>query len=393
MQRRIAMSACVAAVTAVLALGAAAQDNLNRGPALLSSYTPSVDLGPGASDDDGMAILLAVERKFGGVMRGMYGWDSASFERFYGYKNLPVSVLKQALAAASYEEMLGTFNNYYVALHQAAMTKAYSVKSYPMGTTLPGEEADPLVVAAKQSASKVLGDTAKDLVFIPIAPCTVWDTRFATNVASAGTITNGATKSFFAYSTVSPGNFTAYGGNASCAEATSGFAGGTPVAVMMTVYANNATANGWVTFYKYADPDPSQATISVYYSPGPTHTQNVIAKVNGGAYDVSATSRFASVDASASVVGYFMQSPATPLNCTAVEGTAATAAVSTDSFALFPACATGYTRTGGYCHGPGNNTNGYLIETGASGCVYRNLSSTTTYSFTPVASCCRVPGR
>jgi hypothetical protein len=63
----------------------------------------------------------------------------------------------------------------------------------------------------------------------------------------------------------------------------------------------------------------SPATISVYCSAGPTRTQTVIAKSNRGygvgLYDVAVTGRFASADAAASVVGYFLKPEATELDC------------------------------------------------------------------------------
>jgi len=80
---------------------------------------------------------------------------------------------------------------------------------------------------------------------------------------------------------------------------------------MMTVYVSDATSNGWLTFYRDGDPDPSAATISVYYSPGPTRTQTVVSKSSRGygtgTYDVAVTGQYGSANASASVTGYFMK--------------------------------------------------------------------------------------
>jgi hypothetical protein len=404
---RIALGICFAMGCALPSIAASADDGLNRGSASLAPLALAQDTGPNATDAQGVALLQEVERKFGGVMRSMYGWDAGAFERLYGYKNLPLTVLEKAVAARSYEQMLATLTGYHAIAQSLAAAKASGRKSYDMAITLPGEEADPLIVAAKRDAAKVLGDSAKDLVFVPVAPCTVWDTRYATNPVAGGTITDGATRSFQVSKPSTPADFSSLGGNSSCNEATAAFAGGTPAAVMLTVYASNASSNGWLTFYKYSDPDPSQATISVYYAPGPTKTQNVIAKVNGGAYDVSATSRFGSVDASASVVGYFMRSPATPLECTTSvinPGTGITVAANGGGldFGVASSCPAGYTATSVACAKAGSVPSGLMLTQGGGlpgsgffSCSWRNASSTPLNGgdFSVITNCCRLPGR
>lgn len=75
---------------------------------------------------------------------------------------------------------------------------------------------------------------------------------------------------------------------------------------MMIVYVSEATGNGWLTFYRDGDPDPSSATILVYYAAGPTRTQSVVSKSSRGygtgSFDLAVTGRFASTHASASVI-------------------------------------------------------------------------------------------
>ena len=53
----------------------------------------------------------------------------------------------------------------------------------------------------------------------------------------------------------------------------------------------------------------------------------------------------------------------------------------------------GYTRTGSHCAGTTGVPGGYLLETNAAGCLFRNLSSVTAYSATATSACCRIPGR
>ena len=354
----------------------------------------AADYGPAATDAEGDALVSEIVGRFGGVMREMHGWNSESFERLAGYRNYPLAVLKRALASDSYEAMLETLTTFDVRRAQAGMAKAFPVaKGYDMGATRPGEEGIEVLAEARRTATKALGDVAKDLVFVPIAPCTVWDTRYATTAAAAGIIGPGVTRSFWAYNLGAGTSFSTMGGNPNCAEANQTFIGGMPYAVMMIVYVNNPAGNGWLTFYRYNDPDPSNATISVYYSAGPTRTQTVIAKVYSGAYDVSATSRYSSAHASASVVGYFIRPQATALDCTTVASASAAIAAGGSTFTE-ASCAVGYSVTGGACEN--SSTGGLEIDTFIPGNGYRcwakNVSA-GSLNLTAHARCCRVPGR
>jgi hypothetical protein len=257
------------------------------------------------------AALARIEAKWGGVMTKIRGWDADALRQFReGYAGYPSSVLENALAARTFERMMGTLDTHAALLSQQAMEKALG-KVYSMGETVPEDAADPRIAEAKRLAAKSLGDDARDLVFIPITPCTVWDTRFASNPDSAGIINNATTKKFYSHLDGAGGSYAAYGGNPGCPETAQNFIGPRPFAVMMTVYINDATGQGWLTLYRDGDPDPSFATISVYYSPGPTRTQTVISKSSrgygSGTYDIAATSRFANTHASASITGYFVK--------------------------------------------------------------------------------------
>jgi len=207
----------------------------------------------------------------------------------------------------------------------ASVDPGAMARAFPEGGLVPAKAGEAQVIAARDLAAKTLGEDTRDLVFVPITPCTVWDTRFATGAPFAGAIGDGVTRKFYSHLDSTGGDFTVEGGNPSCTEANQSFLGVRPFAVMMTIYVNNPTGEGWLTFYRDGDPDPSQATISVFYSPGPTRTQTVISKSSRGygtgTYDIAVTGRFATADASASVVGYFVK---TTNNITLPQSTATT---------------------------------------------------------------------
>ena len=144
---------------------------------------------------------------------------------------------------------------------------AVMARAFPKGGAKPADATDAQVMQARDLAAKALGEDTRDLVFIPVTPCTVWDTRFATSAPFMGAIGPAVTRQFYSHLDAAGGNFTPYGGNPACTEANQTFLGGRPYAAMMTVYVNNPVGQGWLTFYRDGDPDPSNATISVYYSP------------------------------------------------------------------------------------------------------------------------------
>jgi hypothetical protein len=363
---------------------------------LMQSTPQAVDYGPAATNEHGALLLGQIEAKWGNVMRLMKRWDASSFQQFQvGYRNYPVSILEQALAADTFDGMQSALDSYAPVKAQQTMAKAF-----PMGKIQPGDASNPLVVEAHQLVGKALGDNANDLVFVPIAPCTVWDTRFASGAPYVGAIGPGVTRQFWSHWNGSGGDFSSYGGNPACTEANQTMLnGGRPFAAMMIVYINNPAGNGWLTFYRDGDPDPSNATISVYYSTGPTRTQTVISKSSRGygtgTYDIAVTGRFSTADASASVVGYFIKPQVTALECVQVDGAVVAIGAGVRSTGSTPACAAGSTAVSGGIQ-TGINDNQVLNALGPLGTsFFWSMTNNTAASknYTPSTTCCRVPGR
>jgi hypothetical protein len=381
------VGACSAAVFAQNAVGPAQQRDMPAVPA-----AGSVDAGPLASDAQGRAILQQLEAKWGPVWRDLQGWTADSFRQFHeGYKNYPVRVLEQALRATTLEQVDQIFRDYAAASTQVTLEKTFSLRQTTVADTTPE------MIEIRKAAQKALGDTFRDLVFVPTRPCGVWDTRFASGPPFGPAIGDGQTRSFYSHWTGVGTDFSSYGGQTGCAENNENFLGAHPYAVVMTVYTSNATANGWLTLYAHGSGDVSNSTISVYYAPGPTRSQTVFTKstrfsgnASDYAYDVDATSRFGTVDASASVVGYFINPGTTPLDCADVE-VQATANANIDTPVFYPACAGGYTRTGGYCNGHGASAGSGAIETGPTYCMFRNVDA-SAYAVKAVTRCCRIAG-
>lgn len=264
----------------------------------------------------------------------------------------------------------------------------------------PEQAADPVIAAAKDAMEKSLAKTVAPqnpprYLFVPVTPCTIFDTRYATNPDAAGFIGDGVTKRFNASHGASPGwDYTAQGGS-DCSGFAGWLSGKVPEAVLMTAYVSDMTANGWVTFYSASDPDPSQGTISVYYAPGPTRTQTVVTRLAQiyytTPYEIAVTARYGGANVSASVAGFFIRQAARNLSC--VAGTPATQHIATPgTFSVSSGtCASGI-MTSISCKSNGDSGHTSLSDvdvlTGQCAGMYTGTSSVDV---TATPFCCRVP--
>jgi hypothetical protein len=236
--------------------------------------------------------------------------------------------------------------------------------------------------AGAKGEAKALGDTAADLVYTPVVPCRLADTRNA-----GGFITGGSSRDFKVW--VAGGGFGAQGGHASNCNIPAN-----PAAVALNLTAVNPGGFGNLIVYPAGGAEPNASVLN--YQAGtfalangaivpacvPNCTNQITIKTNGAGADVV-------ID----IVGYFAAPVATGLECTPIASSATPIAVSSDTLVPLPACAASYTRVGSSCAGPANTASGYLIETRANGCLFRNLSAVATYNATATSLCCRIPGR
>jgi len=399
------MAASVVCAPAVLAQTAVGPAQRPDGAGIAATPVESIrttmqSVGPMATDAQGRELLKQIEAKWGLAMREIYNWNEQSFVQFYeGYKNYPVSVLEKARAADSYEAMQQAFRDYESTTSRVALSKAFDLRKTK------AEDLAPETIQLRKTVLKALGDNDKDLVFIPTAPCGVWDTRFASDPNSAGAIvstpTSSVTRRFYSHLLGSATDFSPQGGNPAglCLQNNTNFLGADPFAVAMIVYTSNGTANGWLTFFRDGDTDPTGATISLYYSTGPTRSTLVIAKSSRGygtgAYDVAVSGRFGTVDGTASVVGYFLKPQATALDCTTKEQVSPSIADGVSTFAQVT-CDAGYTVTGGGVYSVssiGQTVNASAQPVGSNSC-FASVTNTSGANrvFTFSATCCRIPG-
>lgn len=233
---------------------------------------------------------------------------------------------------------------------------------------------------------RVLGSLTSDLVYTPIQPCRILDTR---NTAG-GPIAANSNRSFVS---INQANFTAQGGSATDC----GTLGLNATAVAINVTAAFPVADGYATVYPFGTTMPLAA--SVNYLAGSVVNNGIIAQIPNPLTTSDFTIySFAQSHYVADIVGYFAPPQATPLGCVSTFVTESVAANGVFDVEI-PSCPVGYTVTGAGCRTPGFNQANWaingLFHDGTDLATYCSGTNATAGVITVegTAQCCRVPGR
>lgn len=228
--------------------------------------------------------------------------------------------------------------------------------------------------------AKALGDLALDLVYTPIQPCRIVDTRNAGGAIAAGDTRN--------YRVAGKTSFADQGGSAgNC-----GLQAEIPTAVALNITAVTPAQAGYTTVFPYGTARPD--TASVNYTAGDIANNAIIAKVPNPvqSFDVAIYS-YATSDYVVDIVGYFAPPRATPLSCLDTSYSTINIAAGGTGQATAPACPTGYTSVHLDCEsGSWSMPIVYSTQKGGGLCGARN-AGTTSATLSAARRCCRVPGR
>ena len=226
---------------------------------------------------------------------------------------------------------------------------------------------------------KAFGQLTQDLVYTPVTPCRILDTRST----AAGAIAGNTTRSFVA---INASNFTSQGGSAT----NCGTLGLNATAVAINLTAVTPSGAGYATAYPFGTAQPVAA--SVNYTAGAIVNNALIVQIPNplSSFDFTVYT-FAQSHYVADIVGYFAPPLATALQC--VETANADLVIAGNGGtgnANAPACAAGYTQTATNCE-----TTSWLMpivyfQTGT--CSARN-GDTVNQTLRASRTCCRVPGR
>jgi hypothetical protein len=234
-----------------------------------------------------------------------------------------------------------------------------------------------------------IGSLSSDLVFTPVTPCRIVDTRGA----PLGPVMAGATRTFKAWDST----YAAQGGSATnCGLLQSNDVAALALNLLVIV----PSGEGYITAWPADVPQPNASTLN--YKANDVLANSAILKVSQTSSDWNlfsvSTTHFV-----ADVVGYYSKPKATALECvTAVNSSttipANTNATDTTNIITAPSCDSAYTKTATSCSFYGTQmvlrkTETSPTDNGATSfCVYDNPASTAQRVFI-TSTCCRIPGR
>jgi hypothetical protein len=242
-------------------------------------------------------------------------------------------------------------------------------------------------LTASTSTFAQLGSADKDLVYTPVTPCRVLDTR--TSQGGTGAIAADGTKHFKIWG---QNSYSAQGGKNSDCGIT---AGSNVAAVAMNFTVVTPAAGGFITAYPFGGVLPVAATVNFQVGDiaRGDFTIAKVAQTGTAATDHLSIFSTSLADVVGDVVGYYSRPlSAGSLECT--DGLIASATVGPGliASATAPACAASHTATATNC----STSSGVIVlyYSGWGSCSARNTTTgTLTGTVYSGYRCCKIPGR
>lgn len=242
------------------------------------------------------------------------------------------------------------------------------------------------LVALSSQTHAQLGSVDKDLVFTPVTPCRIFDTR--TTYGGTGPILTNGTKTFAIWGQTS---YASQGGKA--ASDCGITAGSNTAAVALSMAVVSPSAQGYLTAYPAGEVKPLAATMN--YNTGEVVVSNAaILKVNqtngNAALSIFASS---STEVIADVVGYYSKPVATALTCTTVSGVPTN--INAGAYASLPTlfCPANSTPMGLSISAGENVLVADTYTAGNAGQIFVRSMSANAQNVTAKLQCCQIPGR
>lgn len=224
-------------------------------------------------------------------------------------------------------------------------------------------------------STQALGDPATDLVFVPVPPCRILDTRVAGGAIAANT-TRG-------FDVTAVSNYSFQGGaNNNCGV---GDKGSFAAAVINFTVVTPAAA-GYITAFPLGGTQPLAATVN--YTAGDIRGNlATVALDQGASANEMTVYTFAQTHLVADIVGYFTNPAVAVFECVETAQTIVSVNAGGTANAVAPACAAGYTQTATNCQSSTWQMP-FVYFTGGT-CSAQNNSAGTA-SLRASRTCCRV---
>jgi hypothetical protein len=243
------------------------------------------------------------------------------------------------------------------------------------------------LVTMSTSAFAQLGSTDKDLVYTPVTPCRVLDTR--TSQGGTGEIAANSSKHFKVWGQTS---FAAQGGAASNCGLT---AGSDVAAIAMNFTVVTPASGGFITAYPFGGALPVAATVNFQIGDIARGDFTIAKITQTGSAATNHLSVFSTsnADVVGDVVGFYSRPFATALNCNTVESSTVTLAAGAYAGLTTLFCAAGFTPVNVYFSAVENVLMADSYISGQSGQAFVRSFSANSQSVTSKLRCCQLSGR
>ena len=303
-------------------------------------------------------------------------WDSYVNQDLYDLRSELGPVIARAPAWQVYGAALaGDLHSMISVLRGTKSAAAYinAEKGAEPKTAAGFDRADPLV----------LGDTNNQLVFTPIAPCRVVDTRGSG--ARTGILAANTSRSF----DLTTSAFTSgQGGAAACA----GLPSFSHLGWAVTITATGYTGDGWFTVYPFGGAVPTASVLNFDTSVYAVASGANLTGCFGCADDITVVSAAAASHVIIDVVGYFGEATAATSAVTRVAGTAGNLAAGGQTFFNGGTCPAGTQLVSGEVdHDQGDLTVGEFSRVGAAMSFWMVNNSGGASQVRPYSVCIETP--
>jgi len=272
----------------------------------------------GGSRMERAQLARAIVMKWGGHVQKANRADVRSWAREMVplFAHAPLDSLKRAAAASSFDQMNSELL---------------------VSGSAPGAGVAPKIDASV-AAPKVFGDADKDLVFVPIAPCRIIDTR-----VSGGPIAANSTRAF---DITSISSYAGQGGSAT--DCNGAGSAGSFAAAAINFVAVTPSAGGYITAFPFGASQPAASTLN--YTAGAVVANFAVVRLDQSAStnEMNVYS-FAQTHLVADIVGYYRNSSQPVFECVDTADTILDVNAGATANANAPACQAGYTQTATNC--------------------------------------------
>ncbi len=231
------------------------------------------------------------------------------------------------------------------------------------------------MVSENTREPRTLGDADTDLIYVPITPCRIVDTRLAGGAIAANTTRN--------FDVTAVASYSFQGGDASnCGGAG---AAGSFAAVVINFTVVTPSSAGYITVFPYLATQPLAATVN--YVGGDVRGNLAVVRLDQGASaDEMSVYTFAQTHLVADMVGYYRNPAALTLQCVNTANTSTAVPAGGTDNVVAPACTAGYTQTATNCEASTWQMPFVFINAGTCSAQNNSASSATLRAS---RTCCR----